>query len=395
MSQLARVIAAKVEASSLIRRMFEEGARLKAEFGDDDVCDFSLGNPHLEPPACVTDRLRGLTADPPAGLHRYMATAGFADVREKVAGHVSKQQGVAVPASHVVMTSGAACGLNVLLRAVCDPGDQVVCLSPFFSEYRFYCLHAGAECVEVLTTATFDPDPAAIAAALTDRTRVVIANSPNNPTGRVYDAAALDGIADVLRHANESRERPILLVSDDPYRKVVFDGLEPPTVLDRYPHTILCISFSKDLGLAGERIGYLAVHPDLDGADQLLQGLALTLRTLGFVNAPALMQRAVADCLDAAVDVAAYERNRDLLCDGLADIGYDLVRPQGTFFAFPAVPGGDDAAFCERLRQERVLAVPGRAFGRAAHMRLSFAVAPAVIERALPRFAAAFREAVQ
>lgn len=390
MSQLARSIAGSLEAASLVRRMFEEANRLRAQHGPDAVLDFSLGNPHLEPPPEFLDSLKRLVNDPAPGKHRYMPNPGFDDVRETIAKDVSRREGVAVPPDHVVMTVGAASALNIVFKSLLDPGDEVVLFAPIFPEYRFYVQHADGKCVLAETTDDFDIDPAKLEQAIGPRTRIVLINSPNNPTGRVYPAASIDALIETMERANKTRKRPIVLVSDEPYRRLVYDGASVPPLLSRYSASIIATSFSKDLGLAGERIGYLAVHPQFPAVEEALSGLIFCLRTLGFVNAPALMQRAVAASLDASVDIAAYKQNRDALFDGLTGIGYDVVKPEGAFFLFPRTPIPDDAEFCRRLREELVLAVPGSGFARAGHMRLSYAVEPEIIDRALPRFRKAF-----
>lgn len=382
--------------ASWIRRMFEEGNRLRAQFGAENVYDFSLGNPHLEPPAALTERLRDLTTHPPAGMHRYMPIPGFPGVRAKLAEAISRQESVQksvqVPMAHVLMTGGAASGLNIVARALLNPGDKVILFAPIFPEYTIYVGHAGGVCQQVQTTAEFDLDLSALEAALDESTRMVLLNSPNNPTGRVYPETSIVGLVGVLERANRHRRRPIVLVSDDPYRRMVYDGARVPTLMAKYPVTILVGSFSKDLGLAGERIGYLAVHPEFPQANAVMNALTFCLRTLGFVNAPALFQLAVADVLDTAVDIAAYQSNRDLLYDGLVGIGYQVVKPEGAFFLFPRSPLDDDRAFVECLARHRILAVPGTGFARSGYFRLSYAVAPEVIKAALPGFAQAFAE---
>ena len=392
MTQVSERIASCLEDASWIRRMFEEGARLRLRAGAERVCDFSLGNPHLEPPADLIERLANLTARPIPGMHRYMPNAGYPEVRQKVADRIAVREGRAVPADHVVMTGGAASGLNVVLRTLLDPGDKVVLFTPLFPDYRFYVMHAGGECQLVPTTERFDLDPAALDDAIDERTRAVLLNSPNNPTGRVYPKALIAELVRVLRDHNRDRPRPIVLITDDPYRRIVYDGIELPRLFDHYEHTVSIASFSKDLGLAGERIGYLVVHPDFPDAGPLLAGMIFCLRSLGFVNAPALMQRLVADVMDASVDVDAYRRNRDALFDGLTRIGYEVIKPEGAFFLFPRAPISDDVDFVARLQRESVLSVPGRGFACPGHFRLSYAVEPDVISKALPRFEKAFRD---
>lgn len=384
-------IASCLDSASWIRRMFEEGAKLREQYGAENVYDFSLGNPHLEPPAEIVDKLRQLAAEPPQGVHRYMPNAGFPEVRERVADFVGKLQGVATPASHVVMVCGAASGLNVALRTLINPGEKVLLLKPIFAEYRFYAMHQGAQAVLVDSTADFDVDLEQVERAIDATTRVLMLNSPNNPTGRVYPAATIHALCELLTRKSREFGKPIYLLSDEPYRRLVYDGVQVPALFPHYPNTIIVASFSKDLGLAGERIGYLAVHPELENAAQILSGMVFCLRTMGFVNAPAMIQLAVAEGLHATVDVDAYRRNRDLLYGGLQEIGYEVVKPEGAFYLFPKSPVADDTRFIRRLQQERVLAVPGTGFAQPGYFRLSYAVEPEVIERALPAFERALR----
>ncbi|QDU63368.1 Putative N-acetyl-LL-diaminopimelate aminotransferase [Planctomycetes bacterium Pan216] len=388
MSVLSDRIAGCLDSASLVRKMFEEGARLRAEFGADDVCDFSLGNPHLEPPSEFKDQLRELATDPAPGAHRYMHTSGYPHAREAVACSVSQREGVEVPSSHVVMATGAACGLNIVLHALLNPGEEVIILAPIFPEYRFYIFHSGGECRIVPSKPDFDIDLEALAEAISEKTRAIIINSPHNPTGRVYPEESIDGLTKLLKEKSDELGRPIVLIADEPYRRLVYDGVEVAPVLPRYESTILVASFSKDLGLAGERIGYVAAHPSFP--TELIEGISFCLRTLGFVNAPGLMQRVIAEVMDASVDLPAYKHNRDLFYEGLTEIGYEVVKPEGAFYLFPKTPLEDDRVFCKRLMNERVLAVPGSGFAAPGHMRISYAVKPEVIEKALPRFKTAF-----
>ena len=393
MSLLNAAVEASMGRSSWIRRMYEVARKLKAEVGEENVCDFSLGNPHLEPPPTVLKELKRLAAATETGLHRYMTTAGLPDVRRRIADHVGRREGMPFSAEHIVMTCGAAGAINVAMRTLLGAGGRVALFTPCFAEYRFYCLHAGAEPVFVPTDKTFDLDAERLADALAPDVRMVVVNSPNNPTGRVYPQRSIQQVCDALAAKSREFGRPIVLLVDDPYRKIVYDGVCVPNVFAKYPATLMATSFSKDLGLAGERIGYLAIHPEFPEFDEVLEGICFCLRTLGFVNAPATMQRVAGAALDASVDVAAYEANRNRLLGGLRDIGFECVTPEGAFFLFPRAPGGDDLAFLEKLVAERILAVPGVGFETPGFIRLSYAVEPSVIERALPRFARAFRQA--
>ena len=373
-----------MEGASWIRRMFEEGRRLKQRLGADQVADLSLGNPVEEPPPEVAERLRQLAADPALGTHRYMSNAGFESTRASVAAHLARATGVAYTGANVVMTVGAGGGLNVLLKALLDPGDEVLLLAPYFAEYRFYVSNHGGVPVVVQTDAAFRPEARAIAAALTPRTRAVLVNSPNNPTGAVYSRDDLGALAEVLTRASKAQGRPVWLVSDEPYRAVAYDGVEVPWPVALYRETLHVTSFSKDLGLPGERIGYLAVHPASPQAEDLVAAAIFTTRILGFVNAPALQQRWVEGLLEQRVDLSGYIRKRAVLLAALAAGGYEVVSPQGAFYLFPRVPrpDGDDLAFVRACVEERLLVVPGRGFGRPGFFRMSYAVTDHDVELA-------------
>lgn len=381
---VSRQIREAMEGASWIRRMFEEGLKLKQRLGADQVADLSLGNPVMEPPAPVLERLRALAADPTPGTHRYMPNAGLESTRSAVAAYLARQTGVPYGAGQVVMTVGAGGALNVVLKALLDPGDEVVLLSPYFAEYRFYVANHGGVPVVVTTDERFRPNVAAVAAALSPRTRAVLVNAPNNPTGVVYPAEDLVALAEVLSRASKAQGRPVWLVSDEPYRAIAYDGVSVPWPVTLYRDTIHVTSFSKDLALPGERIGYLAVNPASPEADALVAAVTFANRILGFVNAPALQQRLVEGLLDVHVDVAPYARRRRVLLDALQEAGYHVVPPQGAFYLFPRVPGPDrdDLAFVRACVAERLLVVPGRGFGCPGFFRLSYAVADHDVELA-------------
>ena len=382
-----------IKASSWIRRMFEEGARLKAELGAENVYDFSLGNPIVEPPERFHTALRELLDAPPAGLHRYIPNAGLPEVRAYAAAELAAATGMAYGAEHVVITCGAAGGMNIVLKALLNPGDEVVAFAPYFVEYDFYAANHGGKLVRAETGEAFQLDLEALERVVTPRTRVLLINSPNNPTGVVYPQDSLRALAGFLEDASRKNGRPIFLVSDEPYRRVVFDGLEVPWLPPLYAHTIVVTSHSKDLGLAGERVGYVAVSPGIEGGAELMEALILANRVLGFVNAPALVQRVLPLLKDELAEVGHYQRMRDLLLPPLQEMGYQVVRPQGAFFLFPRSPIADDVAFVRAAQAERLLVVPGSGFGRAGHFRIALCVQPEVIERALPVFEKVFKAA--
>jgi len=376
-----------IAGSSWIRRMFEEGAELKARLGPDKVCDFTLGNPDLEPPPEFKEELLNLARDPRPGLHSYMPNAGLPEVRQVLARHLSRLHHLEFQTDDVILTCGAAGALNIILKAILDPGDEVVVFSPYFPEYLFYADNHGGVAKVVETDEHFQIDLNRLEAALTPRTRAVLVNSPNNPTGQVYDAKTLKELGRFLIHHGGRHGSPVYLVGDEPYRRLVYDGLELPSLFAAYPHTILATSFSKDLSIPGERLGYAAVSPRATGRGELVAGMILANRILGFVNAPALVQRAAAKLTGVSVDVTRYARRRDLMARVLTEAGYEFVMPRGAFYFFPQAPGGDDLALVARLKEENILAVPGRGFGRAGRFRLAFCVPEAAIERSAEGFA--------
>ena len=381
-----------VEQGGWIRRMFEAGIALKAQYGEENVFDLSLGNPVVEPPEVFHQALRRLAENPIKGMHRYMPNAGYQETRQAVADGLKKETGIPFGAEDIVMTCGAAAALNVVLKTVLNPGDEVLILAPYFVEYGYYIDNHGGVAVPVPTRADFQPDPEAMAAAVTPRTRGVIINSPNNPTGVVYPASALKGMADLLRTKQEEHGSEIFIISDEPYRRIIYDGLTYPQVFPHYQNTIVVNSHAKDLALPGERIGYIAISPSYPERSELAGGFTFCNRTLGFVNAPALMQHLVRSLQGVSVEVADYQRKRDYLYAQLTELGYSMVKPQGAFYLFPESPIEDDAAFVEALQKWNVLAVPGRGFGLPGYFRISYCVEDLVLEGAMEGFAKAAKE---
>ncbi len=391
MSVIAESVAGYLEKSSWIRKMFEAGAAMKAEHGEDAVCDFSLGNPDLPPPPRVAEALRELAdmATTPFAFG-YMPNAGYPWLREKLADHLAGEQGASIAADDIVVTCGAAGGLNAVFKAVLNPGDEVLCPRPYFVEYGFYATnHQGVLTTAPVRETDFGLDVAAMAEAITPRTRVVLVNSPNNPTGAIYDAQSLAELAALLEEKRREHGRPIFLVADEPYRFLTYDDATAPPLLAASPYAVLVSSFSKNLGLAGERIGYVAPNPAMPEKQTFLDGVILANRILGFVNAPAVGQRLVHASLGAQVDTSRYARRRDAMAAVLDGAGLRFVSPKGGFYFFPQVPeafAGDDVAFCKRLAEERILAVPGRGFGMPGYIRLTFCVPTEVIERSAAGF---------
>ena len=362
--------------------MFEEGLRLRRERGAENVFDFTLGNPDVEPPAAVIDALRKVVAENKLRSHAYMPNAGFPAVREVVAGRLAARTGVPFTAADILMTVGAAGAINTLLKAILDPGDEVIVLNPFFPEYQFYIENHSGVMVLVETDENFQPDPDRIARAITPRTRAILLNSPNNPTGAVYSA-------DVLKAIDQIARAPIIVISDEPYRPLVYDGQQPTETVSHIERSAIAWSWSKAMAVAGERIGYLALSPRLAEVAALRDACTFTNRILGYINAPAIWQWVVKEAPDATVDVSQYEAKRNLLCDALGAMGYDAPRPQGSFYCFPRTPIADDLHFLRVLQDEGILAVPGTGFGRGGYLRLSLTIARDELERSLPGFARA------
>ncbi|MFZ1083756.1 MAG: pyridoxal phosphate-dependent aminotransferase [Terracidiphilus sp.] len=388
---VSKTIAKQLENASWIRRMFEEGVRLKRERGADAVFDFSLGNPDVEPPAAVLEALRRIAAGSNPGSHGYMPNPGYTQVRAAVAQKLRRETGLEFTADDVFMTVGSAGACNVILKSILDPGDEVIVLMPAFSEYRFYIANHGGVMVPVETDGSFLPDVERIAAAITPRTRALILNTPNNPTGRVYPESILRDLQAALSRAAQ----PITVLSDEPYKSFVYDGQQQPEVATFIHNTAICNSWSKSLGLPGERIGYLALSPRLEGNAELRGACAFTNRILGFINAPAIWQWVMLESLDEAVDAAPYEHKRNVLCDALAAIGYEVRRPEGAFYIFLKTPMADDIAFTRLLAAEGVLAVPGTGFGRSGYIRLSLTIPLEKIEKSVGGFERAYRAALR
>ena len=392
MQTVTNQIKESMAGSSWIRKMFEKGLELKRQHGAEAVCDFSLGNPDVPPPAATKSVLEAIAAEAvkPLGLG-YCPNAGIPAVREAIAAYLSRQQQVPVASANVVMTVGAAGALVSFFRAVIEPGDEVICPAPYFVEYGSYCGHFGGVLrpVPSLADEGFRPDLAAIEAAITPKTRALLVNSPNNPTGCIYaeeDMRRLAALVDKVNAARGEEGRPLFLLSDEPYRAFAYDGATVPPVLPLTPYAVVLGSFSKTLSLAGERIGYLVVSPSMPDGATLVNAVTLTNRTLGFVNAPVIGQRLAAALLDATVDLEVYDRRRKLMAKVLADAGVEFAMPRGAFYFFPKAPGGDDLAFVDALQDELILAVPGRGFGMAGFVRLSCSVDEKIIARSAEGF---------
>ncbi len=383
-----------MQRASWIRKMFEEGDRLKKQYGPENVYDFSLGNPNLDPPEKFFSALEEVVRERAPGRHGYMSNAGYVETRDAVAEFLSEEHGLEIFGEHIVMTCGAGGALNVVMKTLLDPGDEVVIPRPYFVEYNFYVDNFGGVCRLVDTNSDFSLDCSALDAAVGPRTKAVLINSPNNPTGRLYDKKSIDQLGSLLRAKSQQLGRPVYLISDEPYSKIVYDGRKTPSILQAYSNSILVTSYSKDLSIPGERTGFIAVNPALEPLGDCLGGLVFSNRTLGFVNAPALMQRVIRRLQGASVDVALYENKRNRLCDMLGSLGYSFTRPEGAFYLFPKAPI-DDVEFVRELQQEKILVVPGSGFGGPGYFRISYCVDDRVIEGAAEGFARAAKKYFQ
>jgi len=381
-----------MEKSSWIRKMFEEGISLKKQFGEENVFDLSLGNPVIEPPDEVQAALVQAAKDISPGLHRYMPNAGLQDVREAVAKTLSNECKVSISANDLVMVCGAAGGLNITLKTLLDNEDEVLIFAPYFVEYLFYADNHGGKAVAVKTHDDFTLDMDALKDALNEKTKAVIVNSPNNPTGVVYSREELQQLAEILKVHSEETGKTVYLISDDPYQKITFDGVEAVNILELYENSIYITSHSKDIALPGERIGFVAVHPKCEDAGSLMAGLIFSNRVLGFVNAPALIQRVIKNVQGVTVDVEQYKKKRDFLYGELTRIGYDVVKPQGAFYFFPKSPIDDEVEFARKLAEKKVLVVPGRGFGCPGYFRISYCLPDSVIEGSIAGFESTFND---
>jgi aspartate aminotransferase len=388
---IAKNIENKLSKASWIRKMFEEGTRLKAAYGAEKVYDFSLGNPNLKPPANFGTALQQTVLSYSGLDHGYMPNSGYPHVRESIADYLSTEQQVPISGKEVIMTCGAAGAMNVILKTLLDPGDEIIVPAPYFVEYDFYAENHGGKLIAVPSKPDFTFDIDAIASAINKKTKAVVINSPNNPTGQVYSEKSLKSLGTLLREMSQKLERTLYLISDEPYRKIVYDGIEVPSIFTAYSESIIATSYSKDISIPGERIGFIAVHPNAVFKEDLLNGMAFSNRILGFVNAPALMQRVVAAIQGTCVDISVYARKRDLLCNGLSDLRYEFVKPAGAFYLFPRTPVSNDVEFVRALQEELILTVPGSGFGGPGHFRIAYCVDDDTIINSLPGFERAMK----
>jgi aspartate aminotransferase len=375
-----------MQQGSWIRKMFEEGIRLRKLYGDDSVFDLTLGNPVMEPPKEFKEKLLEEVKRSEPGMHRYMPNAGYEWVRDAVAKYYQEETGLDFGVKHIIMTVGAAGALNVVLKTILEPGDEVIILSPYFVEYVFYVDNHNGIPKVVPTNEDFSINITRIEEAISPRTKAVLINSPNNPTGVLYGEYSLRALAQALLDINKKYRKSIYLINDEPYRKIVFDGKKAPWIFKLYDNSIVVTSHSKDLAVPGERIGHIAISPKADAPEKLSDGMIFCNRILGYVNAPALMQRVTASLQNVSVSVEEYQKRRDFLYGRLSEMGYSLVKPQGAFYIFPRSPISDDVKFVQELAKHRVLVVPGSGFACPGHFRISFCVQFDTIEKSIPAF---------
>lgn len=374
-----------VGGNSVIRAMFEEGKRLSDIHGADNVFDFSIGNPNVEPPARIKEAIiEILNEESPNKVHGYMNNSGYEDVREAIAQDINKKHDLDLTYKNIVMTVGAAGGLSIIFRTILNPDDEVITFAPYFGEYRNYVSDNGGKLVIVPThVGTFVPDLAALEAAITPKTKAIIINNPNNPTGVIYKEDIIKGLAELLTRKSKELGTCIFIVSDEPYRELVYDDIKIPYMLKYYKNSFIGYSYSKSLSLPGERIGYVAFSNEMEDFDDVAQGLNIATRSIGYVNAPSLFQRVIAKCLDAEVDVSIYKKNRDLLYNHLASLGFECTKPEGAFYLFVKALIPDDAAFAAAAKKYNLLIVPGSAFGCPGYFRLAYCTSYAKIEKSL------------
>ena len=377
-----------VKNSSAIRAMFEEGKKLAAVYGPENVYDFSLGNPNVPAPEKVRkEAVRMLAEDDPVILHGYMNNSGYEDVREKISKFLNKTHGTNFRAENILMTVGAAGGLNVILKTLLNPSDEVIVFAPYFGEYRSYAANYGGVLVEVPPNTTdFQPDLESFEKLISPKTKAVIVNTPNNPTGVIYSEKTIRAMADIMRGKQQEYGTDICLISDEPYRELAYDGAEVPYLTKYYENTVVGYSFSKSLSLPGERIGYLVIPDEMKDSADVIAAANVANRILGFVNAPSLFQKVAAECLEERTDLEYYNRNRETLYHGLTEAGYECVRPEGAFYLFVKSPVEDEKVFCETAKKHRILIVPGSSFGCPGYVRIAYCVAYETIVNALPGF---------
>ncbi len=385
---IAKKMEKLVKGSSTIRAMFEEGKVMAKKYGVENVYDFSLGNPSVLPPTQIKEAIEKIiNEEDPNYVHGYMNNSGYEDVRKIVANNINKNQGTSFTEKNIIMTVGAAGGLNIILKTILNPNEEVIVFAPYFGEYANYVANYDGKLIVIAPNLDdFQPNLKELEETITQNTKAVIINNPNNPTGVIYSENIIVELSNILRKKEKEYNSCIYLISDEPYRELVYDGETVPYVTKYYNNTIVGYSYSKSLSLPGERIGYLVIPNELDYYEEVYNGASVANRILGFVNAPSLMQRVVARCIDAKVDIDIYNRNRELLYGSLKKYGYECIKPQGAFYLFIKAPGGDDVVFVNEAKKHRILIVPGKSFGCPGYCRIAYCVSYDMIERSLDEF---------
>ena len=385
-------ITQNLSKSSFIRAMFEEGNRLKAIYGEENVFDFSIGNPEMEPPVEVKECLKKIACSEEEGMHKYMSNAGYDATRRTVSCSIKKDYGYDVPYNHIIMSAGAAAGLFVTLKSVLNPDDEVIVFKPYFAEYGFYVMHAQGILKEADCDEDFLPDVNSFKKVITAKTKAVILNTPNNPSGAVYQKEVLLKISAAIRDAEKKFNTNIFVISDEPYAKIVYDNITVPCVFECFDKAIIVNSYSKSLALPGERIGYIAIDPKIPNSELLANICIFNTRTLGYVNAPAIMQRVIQSSCDAKVDIDDYKLRRDMLYDHMVKCGFSIKKPQGAFYLFVKSPVEDEMEFVEKAKKYNILIVPGRGFGMRGYVRMCFCISKKTIQASLPKITELARE---
>lgn len=385
---ISEVMKVYIKQSSPIRAMFEDGKRLSEKYGEENVFDFSLGNPNVEPPSSVKEAiLEILDEEAPTKIHGYMNNSGYEDVRATISDHINNKYGTALTEESIVMTCGAAGGLNVIFKTILNPNDEVIVFAPYFGEYRYYVSNFGGILKVVAPDLnTFEPNLEEFENTINNKTKAVIINTPNNPTGVIYSENTIKKMAEIMKKKSDEYNTSIYLVSDEPYREISYDNVNVPYIMNYYDNSFVGYSYSKSLSLPGERIGYIAANNKMDCYDDVMAGLKVATRILGFVNAPSLFQKVIAKNLDSEVDVNIYKKNRDLLYNHLTSIGIECIKPRGAFYLFPKCPIEDDKEFCNIAKEYNVLVVPGSSFGCPGYFRISYCISYDKIEKSLPAF---------
>lgn len=385
---IAKKMVKYVEGSSVTRAMFEEGKKMAAKFGAENVFDFSLGNPSVEPPKAVAEQMKAvLDENQPNYIHGYMNNAGYEEVREAIAKSLNTKFGTSFSMKNIIMTVGAAGGLNVILKSILDPGDEVIAFAPYFSEYNNYVGNFDGVMVPISANIpSFQPNLEELKEKITAKTKAIIVNTPNNPTGVVYSEDTIQKLAAILEEKQKEFGTAIYLIADEPYRELAYDGVEVPYLTKYYANTVVGYSYSKSLSLPGERIGYLVIPDEVDDFQNLLDAACVATRILGFVNAPSLQQLTVARCLNEATDVSAYDYNRKLLYDKLTELGFECAKPEGAFYMWVKAKEADDSAFVAKAKEFNLLLVPGSAFMCPGYVRIAYCVDPEMIKRSFASF---------